>query len=323
MRGTTSVVRRCLKWIVLTALVLRVGFSQTLEYSDDAFRNLIVHYSGVTSSPLDLSTIEHVRVMSSSDRYVAIEIEMEHVADVLRVLESDTSIQSIEEDSIWTEQGILEEVIEDRPRNLRKLQTEHVNYGIAMVQGDLVDVGQYPVTVCIVDTGVASGHPDLNFSLLSGASRNSNFDNSFLQWNKDVRGHGTHTTGILNAIAHNGVGIKSGMGRIPLFITRGLNDGGKAKESDILSALDQCENAGAKIVSLSLAGPFMSTAMTTKIEHLHAKGTLIIAASGNDGEYTQTFPASHSAVVSVGAVTPEGQRWADSNYGPWIELVGP
>lgn len=310
-----------------------------LEYSNnEPLRNLLLHLTADQSIvPVqyridDISRMEHVRVMSTffvdpSALVVAVEVESAHAEEVLHTFQFDRSIQRIEEDSVWTEQGRLdedEEVSHGRKLRRRRQQAaEQINYGIDMVQGNQVDIGPYPQTVCIVDTGVASGHPDLDYALLDGASRNSNFDNSFLAWNKDVRGHGTHTTGILNAVAGNGLGIQNSMGRIPLFITRGLNDQGRAKESDILSALDQCETAGAKIVSLSLAGPYMSTAMTFKIEDMHRKGFLIFAASGNDGEYKQTFPASHHAVVSVGAVTQARQRWVDSNYGPWVELVGP
>jgi subtilisin family serine protease len=74
-----------------------------------------------------------------------------------------------------------------------------------------------------------------------------------LHWDHDVRGHGTHLAGIINSIANNSIGSR-GIGTIPIFITRGLDDHGQARESDIRNAMEQCEEFGAKVINLSLSG---------------------------------------------------------------------
>jgi subtilisin family serine protease len=151
------------------------------------------------------------------DRYVAIDLH----ANDLEKLKQDVNIEKIEVDSIWTDDGIFEQVVDNPaeffadPENRRRHLQEQIPYGMTMVQADLVTVGTNRATVCIVDTGVMSTHPDLDPSLLDGVNRYSSVDKSLSKWNNDTRGHGTHITGIVNAKANNNYGVR-GIGSIPV-----------------------------------------------------------------------------------------------------------
>jgi serine protease len=87
--------------------------------------------------------------------------------------------------------------------------------------------------------------------------------------------------------------------------------------------MEQCEAAGAKILNFSLSGGSMSSAMKTVIDRIYTNGGLIIAASGNQGIFSEGYPASDPNVISVGAVNSSAERWSLSNYGPSLELVAP
>jgi len=113
------------------------------------------------------------------------------------------------------------------------------------------------------------------------------------------------------------------MGNVPLFMARGLNNEGKARESDVIEAMEQCEAAGAKVYSLSLSGTTLSTNMKTVIDRIYSNGGLVIAAAGNQGEYRKAMPASAPNVISVTAVNATEQKWSGSNTGPWVELAAP
>jgi subtilisin family serine protease len=275
-----------------------------------------------------LSNIAHyyVHTVQPKGRFVAMDVDVLFLDSIVDDLSTNPHFVGIETDSVWEEQGVFVEDLffagSHVRRRHRQLQ-EIGGYGVAMIQAYQVSVGSSPTAVCVVDTGVAGGHPDLDFTRINGADRVSNLDKSLLEWDKDTRGHGTHTIGIITAVADNGVGIK-GVGKIPVYVTRGLNNEGKAMESDIVDALDQCEAANAKIISLSLAGPSMNSQTREKIRSLYEeKGFLILAASGNQGGRNQVFPASDPFVISVTAVTESRSRWYGSNYGPWVELAGP
>jgi len=269
----------------------------------------------------DLQEVE-IEKEFPNEGYIAIRVADEHLDSIVEQLEEDPNIESYEEDSIYTEQGTLDYYeTEDEARRRQLQDGETIPYGIIMTEGDQVTIGASPVTVCIVDTGVARSHPDMNVDLLSGENRISNVDESLLKWYNDTRGHGTHIAGTISAQADNGIGVR-GMGEIPLFIARGLNNNGKARESDILESIEQCETVGAKIVSLSLSGSSLSSAMKASIDRIYDSGGLVIAAAGNQDSYREAMPASDPNVISVAAVNAAEARWEGSNYGPWVEIAG-
>jgi serine protease len=282
----------------------------------------------VDEQSLLLSNMAHdyVHTVQPKGRFVAMDVDVLFLDSIVDDLSTNPHFVGVETDSVWEEQGVFVKDLFVAGNHVRSrlLQEEEIGgYGVAMIQADQVSIGSSPTAVCVVDTGVAAEHPDLDFTRITGADRISNLDNSLLEWDKDTRGHGTHTIGIITAIADNGVGIK-GVGKVPVYVTRGLNNEGKAKESDIVDALDQCEAANAKIISLSLAGPMMNSQTLEKIRSLYEdKGFLILAASGNQGARNEVFPASDPFVISVAAVTESRSRWYGSNYGPWVELAGP
>lgn len=231
----------------------------------------------------------------------------------------DDYVVKIEYDSTWYEQGYMEEYVSSNEHYQRKLN-EHVPYGITLVQADQVQVGDHPVTVCIADTGVARKHPDILRRMTKGEDRLD--DHGYLRWRKDFKGHGTHVAGTVSAQIDNGIGVR-GVGKIPLFITRALDDSGSGSESDIYEAVRQCVESGAKIVSLSLGGGSMSSYFTRYMEEAYQNGVLFVAATGNEGLDVETFPAALPSVVGVGAVNEDLELWENSNWGRWTELVAP
>jgi subtilisin family serine protease len=249
-----------------------------------------------------------------NENAVAIEAD-DHAAMYLRL---DQNIEQVEEDSIWEAQGYLEEYVDRGDRRLQEL----IPYGISMIQANQLSIGSSPVTVCIVDTGVDITHPDLDADNADGANRFSQVDGSVMNWYDDSRGHGSHAAGIVAARIENNLGIR-GVGEIPLFVTRGLNDDGRAYESDIIQAIEQCKLAGAKVVSLSLGGLAATSRTRSLYSRLDEQGILVFAAAGNEGSPLSIFPAALPEVVSVAAVQEDRSYWNSSNYGPYIELSAP
>jgi len=243
----------------------------------------------------------------------------------LDLLLADNNILSLEEDTQWESLGFRDEPSEDEflpgENGYHRHLQEQVGYGVTEVQAEQLQVGDSPVTVCIIDSGFDAGHPDLDLDRTSGVDRNST-DGSIMYWSEDPTGHGTHVSGIIAARINNNLGVR-GVGSLPLFISRALNDRGRAFQSDIMGALQDCENSGAKVISLSLGGSYITQGMRKYIAELYDKGMLLVSASGNDGKMQATYPGAHRDVVSVSALMPGGVRWNSSNYGPWLEMAAP
>lgn len=180
------------------------------------------------------------------------------------------------------------------------------------------------IKVCIADTGVACGHPDLPPAedilgkdlVVDGDIRYGNCD--------DKHGHGTHMAGVIAAI-QNGVGIIGGAAKVAKLIsTRALYDDKMGSFGTMMAAIDGCVENGAKIIVLSLG---CQNCDNRGVHHyireiVENKDILIFAAAGNNGSPDPFFPASWPEVISVTATNRQGGRWAMSNYNDQVELGG-
>jgi subtilisin family serine protease len=150
-------------------------------------------------------------------------------------------------------------------------------------------------------------------------------------WNRPVADafHGTHTVGTMMATGYNEEGLR---GIIPrnekfrLLVARVFGDGmiASAKISTIDKAIEWCADNGARIINLSLA----SASATVNSQLLYSQlveeeGVLLVAASGNQGTMTDSYPAGYEHVVSVGSIDEDLTRSEFSQYGPSLDLVAP
>lgn len=201
-----------------------------------------------------------------------------------------------------------------------RLLSETVPWGIHAIQADQLSAGPNNVTVCVIDTGIASGHPDFHMDRVTGKTRMMSTMGS---WDADRSGHGTHVAGTIAAASGNGMGIQGG-GNFDLYIVRALGDNARGYESDVYMALEACIDHGAHVINLSLGSPVM-TAFTSELytRAVEEHGIIIVAAAGNNGDDTRNFPASHPSVISVGGTYDYGKRFHSSVFNDQIEFVAP
>ena len=196
---------------------------------------------------------------------------------------------------------------------------EMTPYGIQMVQADQVSGGSSMPKVCIIDSGYKYGHEDLPTAGVSGY-------NGTLAWNEDGDGHGTHVAGTVAALGGNSKGVRGVItAGANLYIVRVFgNDGLWAYESDLVDALQKCRDAGAKVVSMSLGGgkpigPWEQNAF----DSAYNAGVLSIAAAGNAGDTSTSYPAGYGSVVSVAAVDADENVAGFSQKNADVEIAAP
>ncbi|MBN8486296.1 MAG: S8 family serine peptidase [Burkholderiales bacterium] len=196
---------------------------------------------------------------------------------------------------------------------------EVVPYGIPLVQADKVKgAGSWQPTVCIIDSGIDGKHEDLKKLTMSGR----NFTSSG-KWNTDENGHGTHVAGTVAGI-DNKIGVVgvNGKNQVILRINKVFDASGSAPASMIADAMLDCMDAGANVVSMSLGGGGSSVEKQA-VEALDAAGILSIAAAGNGGDTTISYPAGYKQVMSVAAVDAN-KAWANfSQFNADVEIAGP
>jgi subtilisin family serine protease len=196
-----------------------------------------------------------------------------------------------------------------------------VPYGIKLVQADLLsDANTGNRKVCIIDSGYDRAHEDLSGNVHSGE-----YDSGTGNWYTDENSHGTHVAGTIAAINNSGVGVVgvNANRRLKLHIVKVFGANGWAYSSTLASAANKCKAAGANIISMSLGGSGSSSTESTAFANLASGGILNIAAAGNAGNSSLSYPASYSSVMSVAAVDEYKQRASFSQYNSQVEISGP
>lgn len=233
----------------------------------------------------------------------------------------------------------VESVEIDQPRYLMAQQT---TYGIDSVKArdawdanrdGVIDTGAATgegIKVCIIDSGLNKNQEDFAGMTITGAVSGSG---SAAVWDRDDCGHGTHVAGTI-AAANNGVGVVGvSPGKVSLHIVKifGTSPGttnGDAQcsmsfTSNLVAAAESCEQAGAKIINMSLGGGASSASEEATFKRLADKGILSIAAAGNSGNSVQSYPAGYPSVISVAAVNANNVKADFSQFTPKVELAAP
>ena len=186
-------------------------------------------------------------------------------------------------------------------------------------------------SIAVLDTGVAYGNrppyaisPDFSKAqFLRGYDFVDRDPYPF-----DRNGHGTHVAGTLAEATNNGVGLTGLAYGARLLPVRVLDAAGEGNASDIASGIRYAARRGVKIINLSLefdadvrAGDIPQ--ILDAIAFARGRGSLVVAASGNEGRARVAYPARASGVLSVGATTEHGCLSEFSNGGNGLDVVAP
>ncbi len=175
------------------------------------------------------------------------------------------------------------------------------------------------ISVGVADTSLDYGHPDIAANYKGGIDTVSN-DNDPI--NDDGETHGTHVAGTILG-AFNNVGVYGVAYNANLYHARVLGPTG-GYSSDIMDGVRHLvEVRGCKIVNMSLGGGLPSTTEQNFYNDMRAKGALIVAATGNDGTTTVSYPARYASNIAVGAVDRTNTLASFSNKGTNIDVVAP
>lgn len=206
--------------------------------------------------------------------------------------------------------------------------------------------------VAVIDTGVLLTHPDLigQFDAsdpdgadfirdLRSAGDGSGVDDNALDIGDRLTPgglssfHGSHVAGTVAAASNNGRGVAGVAGGARIMPLRVLGVGGSGTSYDILQAvryaaglpndLGRVPARRADVINLSLGGGPFSSAEQSVYQQARANGVIIVAAAGNDGDGTLSYPASYAGVVSVAAVSPGRRRAPYSQFNAEVDVAAP
>lgn len=177
--------------------------------------------------------------------------------------------------------------------------------------------GDRKVTVAVVDTGIDHTHPDFSGRVNKGRDVVNNDDDAM-----DDQGHGTHCAGTVAAGLGNG-GVVGVAPNVSLLAVKVLDANGSGSYAGVAEGIVYAADQGAPIISMSLGGARSSKVLEDAVAHAIRKGSLIVAAAGNDGSDEPSYPAAIPGVMAVSASQRDDRLAYFSNTGSHVSVAAP
>ncbi|SFH19095.1 S8 family serine peptidase [Pedobacter insulae] len=139
----------------------------------------------------------------------------------------------------------------------------------------------------------------------------------------DTTDHGVHVSGIASAVSDNGRGVASIAFNAKLMIIKtGADNNGRSIYKGY-EGIKYAADHGAKIINCSWGGPGGGQFGQEMVDYAVAKGSLIIAAAGNESDEEPSYPAAYKGVLSVASVTNADVKSGFSTYGYSVDISAP
>jgi hypothetical protein len=217
--------------------------------------------------------------------------------------------------------GAVVEVEPDRPRAV----VDHGNQGDPLlplqwwfqrIGADRVEPPGPGKPVTVIDSGLDASHPEFagrpNTSLLNAQS-----------FSGQREFHGTAVASVVAAPA-NGIGV---VGVYPQAVLNSWDASprGQLSSGEVITGIEAAAARGPGVINLSLGGTGRSVFEAEAVADAFARGSIIIAAVGNEREQGSplSFPANYPHVVTVSATDTADRPSVFSSASPAIDVAAP
>ncbi len=178
--------------------------------------------------------------------------------------------------------------------------------------------GRRETVVAIVDTGIDHTHPERADHVIKGPDLVNRDDDP-----QDDHVHGTHVAGIVGASADNGLGMAGVAPGVSLMAVKVMDAQGAGDVATICEGIVWAADPGDHVINLSIGSRNGYDAKKAATDYARSKGAVVVAAMGNDGQFSAFYPAACKGVVAVGATTQDDSRASFSNMGVWMAVTAP
>jgi len=297
---------------------------------------------------------------SAKDRLIIAFEDSSSIADILGLAESSGASVQISESmklAFWTgwDGGTIREV--SRISSVSAVEREkaaHLSFipndpyysplyqwGLQRINADDAwdyTLGSDNITIAVLDTGVDYTHNDLSGNMWKDSGGHFGFD----FWNNDnnpmddnINGyegsnwvpnldiyHGTHVAGVAAALTDNGIGM-AGVAQVKIMAVKVMNDSGEGTDISVAQGIEYAVDNGADIITMSLGVESSTIALKEAVEYASDHRVLLVAAAGNEGASSVSYPGAYPQVIAVGASDKFDGRASFSNYGSDLEIMAP
>lgn len=275
-----------------------------------------------------------------SDLYVAKYEGNQNIVTVINALLKDEQILYAEPSYIYSTSFVPNDASFSAQNYFTKLQ-------VAQAWEVLRDASS--VIIGIVDSGSDLQHEDLAANIYVNAADPINgidddkdgYTDNYFGWdfvgnsastmiadnNPDVTSdstdHGVHVSGIASAVSNNAKGVASIAFNAKLMIIKTGADNNTKAIYKGYEGIKYAADHGAKIINCSWGGPGGGQFGQEMIDYAVAKGSLVIAAAGNESTDDPGYPAAYKGVLSVASVTNNDVKSGFSNFGYTVDISAP
>jgi subtilisin family serine protease len=194
-----------------------------------------------------------------------------------------------------------------------KVQVDSANADVLFTDDGFAEIEASDIVVAVIDSGLDVNHPAFAgrvvkpYNTMTGTTDVT-----------DKNSHGTHCAGIIAGAATEGsVGVASQVKIMPIKA-----GDGSFSSADIVKGIRYAADNGAKVISMSLGGKGQLPEVQKAVQYAQSKGCVVVAATGNDGKNTVSFPAYYEDILSVGS-SKDGKRSSFSNGGERLDVSAP
>ncbi|WP_214824174.1 S8 family peptidase [Exiguobacterium sp. s28] len=296
---------------------------------DDAPRYIVKYKSSPSKSlgkmnALSNVSAEKVDLGRPGDHFAVVDVEAASTktqATAKSTLERDANVEFIE--PVQTYQAFTADTSYDYQWSLnsKSVLQPFQEAGIGIDAYEALKLPVRSVKVAVLDTGV--DYRLLDFKGRVDIANEKNFvdpngEGSAL----DDHGHGTHVAGVIGAIQNNGTSMRGMMPAVSILPVKVLDASGSGDTEQIALGIKYAVDAGAKVINMSLGGSESRT-IGYMLKYAYDRGVVVVAATGNDGDSSLSYPASSKYTISVGATNTFGIVSDYSNYGYGVDVVAP
>ncbi|WP_214715298.1 MULTISPECIES: S8 family peptidase [unclassified Exiguobacterium] len=296
---------------------------------DDAPRYIVKYKSSPSKSlgkmnALSNVSAEKVDLGRPGDHFAVVDIEAANTktqATAKSTLERDANVEFIE--PVQTYQAFMADTSYDYQWSLnsKSVLAPFQDAGIGIDAYEALNLPARSVKVAVLDTGV--DYRLLDFKGRVDIANEKNFVDPNGEGSAiDDHGHGTHVAGVIGAIQNNGTSMRGMMPAVSILPVKVLDASGSGDTEQIALGIKYAVDAGAKVINMSLGGSESRT-IGYMLKYAYDRGVVVVAATGNDGDSSVSYPASSKYTISVGATNTFGIVSDYSNHGYGVDVVAP
>jgi subtilisin family serine protease len=150
------------------------------------------------------------------------------------------------------------------------------------------------------------------------------------KWEHDQNSHGTHVTSTILGYSMGGAPVNGVAPMATVIPVKVLNQNGRGWSSVIAAGITYVAdlksdgNLGTNpvVINMSLGGPSLDAMEKAAIDYAIAKGVIIVASAGNEGEAGMGYPGAYAPVISV-AASGWVDEWMAASWWRTLDVADP